>query len=395
MEQLFSNRSLNTKPSFVREILKYAQSDTVISFAGGLPNPIAIPTDALAESSDRVIRDYGYKVFQYSNSEGLYALREQICNRYYERFQLRITPVDILITTGSQQGNDLLGKAVLNHGDKILVEKPAYLGALQIFSMFEPEFLTVDLEEDGPNLEQLEEILRTNEIKIFYTVPNFQNPTGITYCKEKREKLAKMLSKYDTILIEDDPYGELRFHGEDLPYIGAGKLQNSVLFGTFSKTVAPGMRVGYLCTQNHQLMKHLITAKQATDLHTDIMAQYTICDFLLHNDYDKHIQRIKDLYQIQSTTMVEEMKKAFSSEIEVTNPEGGMFLWARIKQDTSALCLFNHCIKEGVAFVPGDPFYVNLMDVSTFRLNYTNSSSDEIKEGIKRMKQGYQKYQFD
>lgn len=385
MNQIYSNRILNTKPSFVREILKYAVQDDMISFAGGLPNPVAFPVDAFSESTTRIMKESGYKVFQYSNSEGLLSLREQIAQRYFKRFHLQFNPEDILITTGSQQANDLIGKALLEKGDKVLVESPTYLGALQIYSMFEPEFITVDLESDGPDLAMLEDILKHNQIKIYYSIPNFQNPTGISYSAEKRKKMCELLSQYNVVLIEDDPYGELRFRGEDLPYVGAGKLENSVLFGTFSKTLTPGIRLGYVCTKNHTLMKHMITAKQATDLHTDIMAQYMIDDYLKHNDYEKHIQSIKDLYHKQCSTMVEQIKLYLGNEISVTDPDGGMFLWANLKNGSSSLKLFNEAIKLGVAFVPGDPFYSNRTDVSTFRLNYTNSSIDEIKEGVQRL----------
>lgn len=385
MNQIFTERIRNAKPSFVREILKYTSQKDVISFAGGLPNPIAIPTEALSESTDRIIQDLGYKVFQYSNSEGLLCLRQWIAKRYEERYHLEVTAEDILITTGSQQANDLVGKVLLEKGDKVLIEKPAYLGAIQIFSLYEPEFLTVDLMEDGPDLNLLEDLLKTNDIKLMYTVPNFQNPTGITYSHEKRMKIRALLEKYQTVLIEDDPYGELRFRGNHLPYIGAGNLENSILYGTFSKTVAPGMRIGYVCTKNKEIMKHLLTAKQASDLHTNLLAQYVIYDYLMHNDYESHISRIKDLYHAQSSTMVESMRSYLFQDITFTEPEGGMFLWATLTNGESSLELFQRCIASNVAFVPGDPFYTSLSNVPSFRLNYTNSNEAEIITGIQKI----------
>lgn len=385
MEDIFSNRIKNTKSSFIREILKVTESDDIISFAGGLPNPISFPMEELSASSERIIQNFGDKVFQYATTEGFLPLREYVADRYYHRFQLRVSPNDILITTGSQQGIDLMAKVLINKGDNIIIEEPGYLGAIQAFSLCEPNFIPIPLENDGINLEILEKTLKEKKVKIFYSVPNFQNPTGISYSKEKREAVCNLLETYNVVLIEDDPYSELRFDGDMLPYIGAGKLKNSVLFGTFSKTVTPGMRLGYICTQNKSIMKHLITAKQGSDLHTNIFAQYLIYDYVQHNDYETHIAKIKDLYKKQSDSMIAAMKKYFPSNINFTFPQGGMFLWVTLNNGTSALDLLNEAMKLKVAFVPGDPFYTNKENVNTLRLNYTNSDTKTIEEGIRRL----------
>ena len=224
MDNLFSQRILKTKSSFIREILKVTESDDIISFAGGLPNPISFPIEKLKISINDIIDKYGDKVFQYSTTEGYEPLRNYIANRYNKRFNLNINSDDIIITTGSQQGLDLMGKALLNNGDNVVIEKPGYLGAIQALSLYEPNFIPVSLENDGINLNELEDVLKKNKVKLMYTVPNFQNPTGLSYSKEKREKLYDLLNKYNVCLIEDDPYGELRFSGEDLPYIGGHKL---------------------------------------------------------------------------------------------------------------------------------------------------------------------------
>lgn len=388
MDNLFANRILMTQPSFIREMLKTSENKNIISFAGGLPNPISFPMEQLQESMNRIMVNVGEKLFQYSSTEGLLSLRQWIATRYEKRFHIKVSPEDIIITTGSQQGLDLMGKVFLNKGDGVVIEKPGYLGAIQAFSLYEPQFIPVELENDGIHTDQLKEVFRSpkaSKIKLLYTVPNFQNPSGVTYSKEKREAIYEILKGQNTVLIEDDPYGELRFEGDELPYIGAGRLKNSVLFGTFSKTVTPGMRVGFLCTQNEEIKKHIITAKQASDLHTNIFAQYLIHDYLTHNDYDKHISEIKELYRNQSNAMIQAIDKYFPKTIAYTKPQGGMFMWAELEQGKSALSYLNRAIKENVIFVPGDSFYSDSNNVNTLRLNYTNSDIVNIEEGIKRL----------
>jgi Transcriptional regulators containing a DNA-binding HTH domain and an aminotransferase domain (MocR family) and their eukaryotic orthologs len=392
MIDLYSDRIKKTKSSFTREILKVTETADVISFAGGLPNPISFPLQELSEASERIIRTSREKVFQYSTTEGYLPLRQLICDRYEKRFGLKFAPEDIMITTGSQQGLDLIGKTLVNKGDGIIIEEPGYLGAIQAFSLCEPEFIPVKLEEDGVNLEELENALSRNNVKIFYTVPNFQNPTGITYSQEKRKAVYELLQKYNVVLVEDDPYSELRFEGEALPYIGAGRLEYSVLFGTFSKTITPGMRLGFLCTKNKQLMYHLNTAKQGSDLHTNIFAQYLISDYLQHNDYEVHISRIKTLYKEQSHAMLTAIDKYFPSYVTHTTPLGGMFLWVTLENKLAAVDLLAEAAKQKVLFVPGDPFYTNKEGVNTLRLNYTNSDIQSIEEGIHRLGSIFSKY---
>lgn len=385
MDSIFSQRILMTKPSFVREMLKVTEDDSFISFAGGLPNPISFPMEELQDSINRIMTDFGQKLFQYSSTEGLYPLREWIANRYQTRFGWNVSPEDIIITTGSQQGLDLMGKVLLNKGDSLIMEKPGYLGAIQAFSLFEPDFVPINLLEDGLDTKQLKNVLDNKTAKLMYTVPNFQNPTGITYSKEKREEVFELLNITNTVLIEDDPYGELRFEGEELPYIGANRLKNSVIFGTFSKTITPGMRLGFLCTQNESIKNHIVTAKQASDLHTNIFAQYVIYDYLKHNDYDTHIAKIKALYKEQSQAMITAMEQHFPKNISYTRPQGGMFMWAELEEGKSALSYIEAAMKQKVLYVPGDSFYSDSTNVNTLRLNYTNSNASEIEEGIKRL----------
>jgi len=384
-EEFLSQQAKSTPPSMIRAILKAMQDDEIISFAGGMPNPISFPQEELTKSMENVVKEYGSKVFQYSITAGLPQLRKFIADRYNKKFDLGITEDDIIITTGSQQALDLLAKVMIDKGDNVLVEKPGYLGALQAFAQYQPNFVPVELQNDGMNLDELQNILQNTKIKFGYVVPNFQNPTGVSYSKEKREKFYEIMKKNNFLLIEDDPYGELRFEGETLPYIAAGKTKNSVLLGSFSKTITPGMRLGYMITKNHKLLLAVNTAKEAADLHTNIFAQYVIWDYLMHNDFDLHIQKIKNLYKEQSSAMVDAIKEYFPKEVKYTIPQGGMFLWVTLPVGMSAMKLFDTAIKEKVAFIPGDPFYVTERNVNALRLNYTNASPETIKEGIKRL----------
>lgn len=384
IENLLSDGIKLTPPSFVRGILKAASDPSVISFAGGLPNPISFPQEDLLVSMERIVKTYGSKVFQYSITAGLPELRQYIVDRYNHKFGLHLTIDNIIITTGSQQALDLIAKVFLDKGDGVIVEKPTYLAAIQAFALNQPVFYPVELTEVGLNLEQLEEALQHN-VKFIYTIPEFQNPTGLTYSAENRNQIYEILKNRDVVLIEDDPYGELRFDGEHLPYIGAGRLPNSILLGTFSKTVTPGMRIGFIISENTELLRYISTAKEASDLHTNIFSQYLIWDYLVNNDLDVHIAKIKALYQKQAQAMIDAMDKYFPDTVKYTKPHGGMFLWVTLPEGVSAMELFPKALEKKVAFVPGDPFYINVENANTMRLNYTNADCETIDEGIRRL----------
>ena len=384
IENLLSEGIKATPPSFVRGILKAASDPSVISFAGGLPNPISFPQEELLESTERVVKTYGSNVFQYSITAGLPELRQYIADRYNRIFHLNLTIDNILITTGSQQALDLIGKVLLDKGDGVIVEKPTYLAAIQAFSMHQPVFYPVELTRDGMNPDQLQKALQ-NPVKFIYAIPDFQNPTGLTYSAENRKCIYEILKDHGVVLIEDDPYGELRFDGERLPYIGAGKLPNSILLGTFSKTVTPGMRTGFIISENKELLKYLSIAKEASDLHTNVFSQYLIWDYLKNNDLDMHIAKIKALYKKQAQTMMDAMEQYFPPAVTYTKPHGGMFLWVTLPEGVSAMSLFPKALEKKVAFVPGDPFYIGTKNANTMRLNYTNADCETIAEGIHRL----------
>lgn len=382
----YSDSILNTPSSFIRNILKVTDSADVISFAGGLPNPISFPIDALKQSVNHVIDESGAKLFQYSTTQGYLPLRQYIAEKYNKKQPgLNYTADDVLITTGSQQALELISKVLLNKEDGVVIEEPGYLGAIQAFTLREPQFYGVTLENEGINVAELKTALQQPNVKMVYTVPNFQNPTGLTYTKERREEVYEAIKDEDVIFIEDDPYGELRFTGEHLPYIAAGKMTNSVVLGSFSKTVTPGMRLGYILTKNHELLSHIETAKQASDLHTNIFAQYILHDYLTNNAYEEHVEKIIALYKEQANTMLAAMEKYFPAHVSYTKPEGGMFIWVTMNNGANALDKFHEAMEQKVAFVPGNPFYTSKSDVNTMRLNYTNATPEMIEEGIKRL----------
>lgn len=384
MKFQFAERMQHVQKSFIREILKVTQNPEVISFAGGLPNPTSFPVQEISEAAQKVLAEDGKSALQYSTTEGYLPLRQMIAKRYKKRFGLSVDERQILITSGSQQALDLIGKIFLNRGDAALIEQPGYLGAIQALSIFEPDFHSVPLGGDGVDLNALEEELKNRHPKLFYCVPNFQNPSGLTYSLENRQKAAELLKRYETVFVEDDPYGELRFMGQDAAPIKSFAFENGILLGSFSKIVSPGMRLGWICA-NEEIMERLITVKQAADLHTNYFSQRVVAQYLADHDLDAHIRKIRVMYKSQRDCMVEMAKRYFPPEVHYTEPEGGMFMWASLPNGLSSLELFETASRVNVAFVPGDPFYTDRKNANTFRLNYTNSNEAEIEEGIKRL----------
>lgn len=373
--------------SFVREILKVTESPEIISFAGGLPNPRCFPVREVMDATQKVLSESGEAVLQYSTTEGYLPLREMIARRYNNR-GLNVKASEILIVNGSQQGLDLLGKVFLNKGDGVVLERPTYLAAIQSFGFFEPEFRSIPLEEDGINPDALKKVLAGESlkkpVKLFYSVPNFQNPTGITYSEEKLREVAEAMAGSGTVFIEDNPYGELRFMGKDRPSMRCFMGDDAVLLGSFSKIVSPGMRLGWVCACE-EIMEKLIVAKQASDLHTNYLSQRIVHRYLLDNDIDQHISEIRRVYGEQRNCMVQTMQEQFPENVSFTRPEGGMFVWVTLPEEMSSLELFNRAIREKVAFVPGQAFYADGGGRNTIRLNYSNCDTERIVEGITRL----------
>lgn len=365
--------------SFVREILKVTQMGDMISFAGGLPNPRLFPVHEISEATQKVLRSDGDTVLQYSTTEGHAPLRDYIARRYYGGSGM--TGDNILITNGSQQGLDLIGKVLIDAGDAVLMERPGYLGAIQAFSMYEPRFSSVRLNPDGADVQELEAVLDTHSPKLFYAVTNFQNPTGLTYSAEVRSRCAAILKDRDTLLIEDNPYGELRFMGQAgrpmIEYLG----DRVISLGSFSKVFAPSFRLGWVCACP-EIIDKLVSAKQASDLHTNYFAQRVLYQYLQDNDLDRHIEQIRAAYKAQRDFMVQVLRARMPTDVTFTEPEGGMFIWLTLPAGMSSTELLTASMERNVAFVPGIPFYVEKVEHNTIRLNYTNSEPPEIEQGL-------------
>jgi 2-aminoadipate transaminase len=384
MDSIFSDRISDVPRSFIREILKVTLDPTIISFAGGLPNRKYFPVEELKKATNKVFDTMGRDVLQYSASEGFSGLREMIAERYREKKNLDISAENILITNGSQQGLDLMGKILINDGDDVIIEEPAYLGAIQAFSIFKPRFNPVVLTEEGLDIKQFKSVMAARKPKLMYTVPNFQNPSGISYSERTRREMADIIKGTKTLLIEDDPYGDLRYSGTNRPSFKTILPDNTILFGSFSKTISPGLRLGWIVAP-HDIMEKLIVAKQAADLHTTHFTQCILYQYIKDNDIEAHIGKIKEAYGKQARAMLKSIKQYFPSGVAHTTPEGRIFLWVTLPENTSSRDLLDLAIKDKVIFVPGDPFYVNRRETNTLRLNFSCTDEETIEIGIRNL----------
>ncbi len=383
VETKFSNRIKQVPRSFIRDILKVAASPDIISFAGGLPNKKYFPVNELTESTARVFKDHASAALQYSLTKGLPELREMICT-FYQWQGVKINPENVIVTTGSQQALDLIGKVFINKGDSVLLEAPSYLGAIQAFSMYQPDFKAIELQKDGINLEKWKEKVVNKNPKLTYMVANFQNPTGVSYSLEKRKEVAGFAQANNSLIVEDDPYGKIRFRGESLPNIYSFAPENTILLGSFSKIIVPGFRLGWVIAST-QIIEKLEVAKQAADLHTDIFTQHIVVDFLKNNDLNIHLKKITNAYKQQSDALCEAVNNYFPDTFSIVKPDGGMFSWFTMPAGYSSMQVFEKAAKRKVAFVPGVPFYINKTDTNTMRLNFSCAEPEVITEGVKRL----------
>lgn len=369
----------------VGEILKVAASPNVISFAGGLPAPELFPTSQLQQATDRVYQTSAESALQYSNSNGFRLLREILAQRMARR-GVSCDADNIAITTGSQQSIDLISKMFINRGDTILVEKPTYMSALDVFNTYGANIVGVEMDDEGLRMDALEQALKNHpEAKFLYTVPTFQNPTGRTLPVDRRQRMVELARQYDIVIIEDDPYGQLRFAGDPVPAVKSFDSDGRVFYlSTFSKTLTPGLRTGWVVA-DPAFIKHFTVIKQSADLHTDNVAQQVIAEFLADFNIDEHIAKIRQVYRQREQLMIEQIQKHFPTGVKYTNPDGGLFIWVEIPGNINTQDLFDQCIKNNVAFVPGEPFYPGEPESGTFRLNFSNMSEEKIKDGIQRL----------
>lgn len=376
----------NLKASEIRELLALTADPSIISFAGGLPAAELFPIDKWIEASNKVMKNNGAAALQYGPTDGYARLREHCVTRMEKVGCKDVKPEDIQILSGSQQGLDFVPRIFIDPGDYIIVESPTYLGALNAFKAYEPKFLQVALDEDGMILEDLEEKLKNHDnVKFIYVISDFQNPSGKTWTLERRKGLIELANKYDVMILEDNPYGELRFEGEIQPSLRSLDTEDRVIFmGTFSKIFSPGIRVGWFNAAPKVLEKFNLV-KQGADLQTSTTTQMILSQFLDDNDLEAHIDEIIKVYGKRKNVMVDAMKKYFPEEVTFTNPEGGLFLWVTLPEGLNARDIAVKAIEQKVAFVPGGAFYPESPEENHFRLNYSCMPEDKIEEGIKRL----------
>lgn len=382
----FAKRMDGLKGSEIRELLKLTEKPEVISFAGGLPAPELFPVEEMKEISRLVLEESGKEALQYTTTEGFGPLREQIAERMNRKLKTDISKDDLLITSGSQQGLDFAGKIFLNEGDVVLVESPSYLGALNAFKSYCPTFIEVPTDNNGMIIEELEKILESTEnVKMIYVIPDFQNPTGKTWSMERRNKFMDVINKFEIPVVEDNPYGELRFEGEILPSLKSMDEKGLVIFlGSFSKIFCPGYRIGWVCA-SQQILSKFVFVKQGADLQASTISQREVSKFIEVYDLDAHVEKIKTVYKKRRDLMLSTIKEYFPEGIEYTHPEGGLFTWIELPSHLDARKIMEKCLENNVAYVPGGSFFPNGGKENTFRLNYSNMPDEKIVEGVKRL----------
>ncbi|KIF83362.1 aminotransferase-like domain-containing protein [Noviherbaspirillum autotrophicum] len=377
----FSQRAQKLESSVIREILKVTVRPEVISFAGGLPSPATFPVERMRAAFDSVLSREGKVALQYGPSDGYAPLREWIANSL-SADGAKIVPEQVLMVSGSQQGLDLLAKVLIDEGSKVLVETPSYLGALQAFSVYQPEFVSVPTDEHGLLPDQVADI--GQGARLLYALPNFQNPTGRTLPVERRVALVETCARLGLPLIEDDPYGALSYRGEPLPKM-IGMNPNGVIYmGSFSKVLTPGIRLGYVVAPL-PLVRKLEQAKQAADLHTAQLTQMVVHEVVKDGFLAEHIPTIRKLYADQCAAMQAALTEYFPSSVTWTKPEGGMFIWVTLPKHIDSMKLLDEAIAQNVAFVPGAPFYANAPQQNTLRLSFVTVPPEKIREGIAKL----------
>lgn len=376
--------------SAISEILRVINKQGMISLAGGLPAPESFPIKIINELSNSVIKKYQAKAFQYSATEGEKELRMALVD-YLKEKDIETNWENIGITSGSQQALDLIARVFINKNDLIAVESPTYIGAIDAFAPYQPKYIQIKTDNDGIIPEDLEKILKNYRIKFVYLVSTFQNPTGRTITLTRRKQIASILKKHSTLLIEDDPYSSLRYSGESLPAIKKFIPNQTIYISTFSKILAPGLRIGFYVAPK-EILKLICTAKQTTDLHTNSFSQYIAAEYLKTGHLKKHLPKILLIYKKRLEAMLQALEKYFPKNFQWTKPEGGMFIWVEGPEKFDSLKTYWQAVDENVAYVPGEYFFVKKnFGKNTFRLNFTNVTEEKIEIAIKKLSQVIQK----
>ena len=379
----FSTRMDLLKGSEIRELLKLTAQPDIISFAGGMPAPELFPVEQMMEASRAVLEENGRAALQYSSTEGHPRLRQQIAERMLAKNNIHTDADHILVTSGSQQGLDFSARVFLNPGDVVLLESPSYLGAVNAFKACEPRFIEVPTDNGGMIMEELEKILATTErVKMIYVIPDFQNPTGRTWDLERRHQFMEIVNRYEIPVIEDNPYGELRFEGEYLPALKSMDTKGLVVFlGTFSKILAPGYRLGWVCADGEILQKYNFLA-QAASLQASTEAQLVVSKFIDMFDLDEHVATIKECYRKRRDVMMATMEREFPPEAKFTHPNGGLFTWVELPEYINTNEMAKQCLARNVAYVPGDGFFPDAGHNNCIRLNYSCMPEEKIEKGM-------------
>ncbi len=388
-EKFYSKRAKGMRASEIRELLKLTQKPDIISFAGGLPNPEAFPTDIIAELTAEVLEEFGHKALQYGTTEGLPALREAFA-RYYSEHDMPSTEDEILIVSGSQQGLDLLSKVFLDPGDTVVVGSPTYLGGLAAFRAFQASFATVPLDSGGMKIDVLEEKIKRliaggKKPKFVYVIPTFQNPTGTTMPEDRRKRIIELAEEYDLLIVEDNPYGRLRYVGKPLKPIKHYDHSGRVIYlGTLSKTLVPGFRIATVVA-SEDLIRKLTIAKQSTDLCSTTFTQFIAARYIERGYLDSHLEKIRALYGHKMKVMLDAMDEYMPEKVKWTRPEGGMFLWVTLPEGCDTVEMFKKAIEKKVAYVVGTAFYADGGGHRSMRLNFSYPTDEQIVEGVKRL----------
>lgn len=381
----FAQRVNSMKGSAARAMLNITRKPGVISFAGGLPAPELFPVEEYAKVAQSVIQDNGSDALQYGPTLGYIPLRTKIAERM-QKSGVQTRMEEVMVTSGSQQGLEFMAKLFIDPGDIIVCESPSYLGAMTAFGSYEPRYIDIRTDDDGMDMEELEKALSSNDrIKFIYVIPDFQNPSGKTWSEERRIRLVELANQYDVAILEDNPYGELRFEGEMLPAVKHYDTEGRVVFlGTFSKIFSPGLRLGWI-NASEEIIDKFNLIKQGADLQSSTISQMEIVKFMEMYDLEKHIDKIKEVYKKRKDLMLAEMEKEFPASVTYTNPKGGLFVWVTLPEGIDAADISEKALDEKVAFIIGDAFYPNGGGKNHFRMNFSNMDEERIVEGVRRL----------